>query len=70
MEEKKPENKKNGSSKIVRNKPKLKLALACDVFVDGKDRIAGYVVYDDGLVGDLRKEDFSILLKKGCLKVA
>jgi len=49
---------------------KVKLALACDRYVDGKDRIAGYVVYDEGLVGSLKRFDFDILLRKGFLKGA
>ena len=38
---------------------KIRLALTCDRFVNGEDRIAGYVVVQGECVGDLSTEDIN-----------
>ena len=49
---------------------KVTLALICDKYVNGEDRIAGYVVVQDGiLVGDLTAADIERFKKAGELKV-
>ena len=50
------------------NKENFKLALSCDRYIDGEDRIAGYIVFDGGPVGGLEMVDLNRLLAKGELK--
>ena len=46
------------------------LALACDKYVNGKDRIAGYIVVQDGIpIGNLTKKDIERFQEAGELKV-
>lgn len=47
---------------------KLSLALACDKYVDGQDRLAGYVVLQGECVGNISTGDINALLQQREIK--
>jgi len=59
----------SNKEKKIQSDDKLKLALSCDRYIDGEDRIAGYVVFDGEPVGGLEISDINRMLAKGELKL-
>jgi hypothetical protein len=51
-----------------RESAKIQLALTLDMFVNGEDRLAGYVVLTGESVGKLTVDDINRYLKSGQLK--
>ena len=58
----------NKEAEKKQKKENFKLALSCDRYIDGEDRIADQVVFDGGPVGGLEMVDLNRLLAKGELK--
>ncbi len=64
------ETQKKKSIAEVKKAEKVNFALCCDKYVDGKDRICGYIVVKDGVcTGNLSFADIERFLKAGELKV-
>lgn len=51
-----------------RESAKIQLALTLDMFANGEDRLAGYVVLTGECVGKLTVDDINRYLKSGQLK--
>jgi len=47
---------------------RVSLALACDKYVDGQDRLAGYVILSGECVGNITADDINRALQRGELK--